>query len=181
MIHFVIIKGSWEIKSQHDNHLAFAKLALSKKASHSSTEQKRSSNPSTPAPTPPPLQCHLGFCFKMLHWFYLQFSILLVLVFNCRETRRTTELDLSVDAQMADKASPCWEGSLAAWTGDNTNVWLRIAGSGFSGLPSFLCRSCPLGLPCRGAFMNGGAPFCLILSGLLPCVKVYAEHFQGYF
>ena len=32
-------------------------------------------------------------------------------------------MSLSVGAQMADKANPCPEGSLAVWTGDDRNVW----------------------------------------------------------
>ena len=39
---------------------------------------------------------------------------------------------------MADKANPCTEGTLAVGTGEEGDIILRIAGSGFPGLSS-LC------------------------------------------
>ena len=57
-------------------------------------------------------------------------SVLFVCIFVRREATTTAlviqglrELDLSVDAQMAGKANPCSEGSLAVWAGDGRNVW----------------------------------------------------------
>ena len=52
---------------------------------------------------------------------------------------------------MADKANPCTEGTLAVGTGDEGDVILRIAGSGFHGLPPLLCCSGPVGLAYLGA------------------------------
>ena len=71
----------------------------------------------------------------------------LAVVFVRREAKRTPSVigglfgpDLSVDAQMADKANPCLEGSLAVRTGDDRNIWYRVVGSCFSSLPPLLCR-----------------------------------------
>ena len=55
---------------------------------------------------------------------------------------------------MADKANPCTEGTLAVGTGDEGDVILRIAGSGFPGLPPLLCCSGPVGLAYLGAFVH---------------------------
>ncbi|KAI0215628.1 hypothetical protein LSAT2_032310 [Lamellibrachia satsuma] len=59
---------------------------------------------------------------------------------------------------MADKANPCTEGMLAVGTWDEGDVILRIAGSGFPGLPPLLCCSSPVDLAYLGAFVHGGAP-----------------------
>ena len=59
---------------------------------------------------------------------------------------------------MADKANPCTEGTLAVGTGDEGDVILRIAGSGFPGLPPLLCCSGPVCLAYLGAFVHRGMP-----------------------
>ena len=71
---------------------------------------------------------------------------------------------------MADKANPCTEGTLAVGTGDEGDVILRIAGSGFPGLPSLLCCSGPVGLAYLGAFVHGGTPLGPVHGGLFPGV-----------
>ena len=71
---------------------------------------------------------------------------------------------------MADKANPCTEGTLAVGTGDEGDVILRIAGSGFPGLPPLLCCSGPVGLAYLGAFVHGGTPLGLVHGGLFPGV-----------
>ena len=48
-----------------------------------------------------------------------------------------------MSAQMADKANPCTEDTLAVGTRDEGDVILRITGSGFPGLPPLLCCSGP--------------------------------------
>ena len=60
------------------------------------------------------------------------------MVFVYQEAMRTTsviqqlwELDLSVGAQMAYRAKPCLEGSLAVWTGDGGNVWIGLLALAF--------------------------------------------------
>ena len=71
---------------------------------------------------------------------------------------------------MADKANPCTEGTLAVGTGDRAGVILRIAGSGFPGLPPLLCCSGPVGLAYLGAFVHGGTPLGPVHGGLFPGV-----------
>ena len=71
---------------------------------------------------------------------------------------------------MADKANPCTEGTLAVGTGDEGDVILRIAGSGFPGLPPLLCCSGPVGLAYLGAFVHGGTPLAPVHGGLFPGV-----------
>ncbi|KAI0232044.1 hypothetical protein LSAT2_017618 [Lamellibrachia satsuma] len=60
---------------------------------------------------------------------------------------------------MADKANPCPEDTLAVGKGDDEgDVILRIAGSGFPGLPLLLCCSGYVGLAYLGAYVHGGTP-----------------------
>ena len=82
---------------------------------------------------------------------------------------------------MADKANPCTEGTLAVGTGNEGDVILRIAGSGFPGLPPLLCCSSPVGLAYLGAFVHGGTPLGSVHGGLFPGVGGDGKRFQGCF
>ena len=66
-------------------------------------------------------------------------------------------------------------------TGDEGDVILRIAGSGFPGLPPLLCCSGPVGLAYLGAFVHGGTPLGPVHGGLFPGVGGEGKRFQGCF
>ena len=90
-------------------------------------------------------------------------------------------LDLSVGVQM-DKSNLCSEGSLAVRTGNDENVWWRVAGSGLPGLPPLLCRDCPVGLARHGdCVTRKRALFRPVLTSFFPCVRDDAERFREYF
>ena len=82
---------------------------------------------------------------------------------------------------MAFKANPCTEGTLAVGAGDEGDVILRIAGSGFPGLLPLLCCSGPVGLAYFGAFVHGGTPLGPVHGGLFPGVGGDGKRFQGCF
>ena len=89
-------------------------------------------------------------------------------------------LDL-LSAHMADKANPFTEGKLAVGAGDEGDVILRTAGSGFPGLPRLLCCIGPVGLVYLGTFVHGGTPLGPVHGGLFPGVGGDGKRFQGCF
>ena len=82
---------------------------------------------------------------------------------------------------MADKANPYTEGTLAVGTWDEGEVILRIAGSGFPGLPPLLCCSGLFDLAYLGAFVHGGMPHGPVHGCLFPGDGGDGKRFQGCF
>ncbi|KAI0212554.1 hypothetical protein LSAT2_002531 [Lamellibrachia satsuma] len=85
-----------------------------------------------------------------------------------RETHRLDNMKYSEDSLRQDDIIPSHLNSsihpkclctLAVGTGDEGDVILRIAGSGFPGLPPLLCCSGPVGLAYLGAFVHGGTQY----------------------
>ena len=59
---------------------------------------------------------------------------------------------------------------VGSWDRGWGDVILRIAGSGFPGLPPLLCCSGPVGLAYLGAYVHGGTPLGPVHGGLFPGV-----------
>ena len=70
---------------------------------------------------------------------------------------------------------------VGSWDRGWGDVILRIAGSGFPGLPPLLCCSGPVGLAYLGAFVHGGTPLGPVHGGLIPGVGGDGKRFQGCF
>ena len=139
------------------------------------------------------------YCFELPCWCYIKLGVKQISnwrgrrsslgtfsdptrLVSCWEATRTAwvnlglrGLTLSAGARMADKASRGSVGFLVVLMRDDGIIWYRVTGSGFPCLPLLLCCGCPIGLTYRGAFLNGGAPFGLVLSVLLSGIRIDGE------